>query len=142
MASHLNLKGFVEYVDKLKQNNYDVISVGKITDIFNGCGITESIKTKDNFDGILKILNVKENEILTDIPTYTVDGFEFTGWSLDRKTKYDLNKGITSDLKLHPLLEEVKIAKKRGCTKCATVASLIYISAITSFALMILKKRK
>jgi len=44
-------------LDKLKQNNYDVISIGKISDIFNGCGITKSIKTKDNFDGILKILN-------------------------------------------------------------------------------------
>ena len=45
-------------LDKLKQNNYDVISIGKISDIFNGCGITKSIKTKDNFDGIIKILNI------------------------------------------------------------------------------------
>ena len=44
-------------LDKLKQSNYDVISIGKISDIFNGCGITKSVKTKDNFDGIMKILN-------------------------------------------------------------------------------------
>jgi len=44
-------------LDKLKGNNFDVISIGKISDIFNGCGITKSIKTKDNFDGIIKILN-------------------------------------------------------------------------------------
>lgn len=49
-------------LDKLKQNNYDVISIGKISDIFNGCGITKSIKTKDNFDGILKILNTINSE--------------------------------------------------------------------------------
>jgi len=44
-------------LDKLKNNNFDVISIGKISDIFNSCGITKSIKTKDNFDAILKILN-------------------------------------------------------------------------------------
>jgi len=49
-------------LDKLKQNNYDVISIGKISDIFNGCGITKSIKTKDNFDGIIKILNIIDSD--------------------------------------------------------------------------------
>ena len=44
-------------LDKLKKNNYDVISIGKINDIFNGCGITQSIKTTDNLDGITKIIN-------------------------------------------------------------------------------------
>lgn len=42
-------------LDYLKESNYDVISIGKISDIFNGCGITKSIKTKDNLDGINKI---------------------------------------------------------------------------------------
>ena len=44
-------------LDKLKANGLDVISIGKISDIFNGCGITKSTKTKDNLDGILKILD-------------------------------------------------------------------------------------
>lgn len=39
-------------LDALKENNYDVIAIGKISDIFNNCGVTESIKTKDNTDGI------------------------------------------------------------------------------------------
>jgi len=43
-------------LDNLKNNDYDVISIGKISDIFNGCGITKSTKTKDNLDGIQKIL--------------------------------------------------------------------------------------
>lgn len=42
-------------LDNLKENNYDVISIGKISDVFNNCGITKSIKTKDNLDGINKI---------------------------------------------------------------------------------------
>lgn len=44
-------------LDHLQNNNYDVLSIGKIKDIFNNCGITKSIKTKDNLDGIKTILN-------------------------------------------------------------------------------------
>lgn len=43
-------------LDNLKENDYDVIAIGKISDIFNNCGITKSIKTKDNTDGIEKII--------------------------------------------------------------------------------------
>lgn len=39
----------------LNEKKYDVISIGKIADVFNNSGITESIKTKDNMDGIIKI---------------------------------------------------------------------------------------
>lgn len=42
-------------LDYLKQNQYSVIAIGKISDIFNNCGITESTKTKDNLDGINQI---------------------------------------------------------------------------------------
>lgn len=49
-------------LDALKENGYDVISIGKIADIFNQCGITESIKTKDNVDGIETILRVMEQD--------------------------------------------------------------------------------
>lgn len=45
-------------LDILKENGFDVISIGKIADIFNNNGITESIKTKDNMDGIDKLLEV------------------------------------------------------------------------------------
>lgn len=39
-------------LDKLKTNRYDVISIGKISDIYNNCGITKFTKTKSNIDGI------------------------------------------------------------------------------------------
>ena len=45
-------------LDNLKNYGYDVIGVGKISDVFNGCGITKSIKTKDNLDGIQKTLEL------------------------------------------------------------------------------------
>ena len=49
-------------LDNLKNNNYDVITIGKISDIFNNNGITESIKTKDNLDGINKIIEVLKKD--------------------------------------------------------------------------------
>lgn len=47
-------------LDTLKENGYDVISLGKISDIFNNCGITKFSKTKDNLDGIKKIIKVEQ----------------------------------------------------------------------------------
>lgn len=49
-------------LDNLKNNNYDVITIGKISDIFNNNGITKSIKTKDNLDGINKIIQVLKKD--------------------------------------------------------------------------------
>ena len=39
-------------LDFLKQAGYDVLSVGKINDIFSGCGITEVLKSKSNAEGM------------------------------------------------------------------------------------------
>lgn len=39
-------------LDIAKKEGLDVIAIGKIEDIFNGQGITESIHTEDNMDGI------------------------------------------------------------------------------------------
>lgn len=49
-------------LDNLKDNNYDVISIGKISDVFNNCGITKGIKTKDNSDGINKIIEMVKTD--------------------------------------------------------------------------------
>lgn len=49
-------------LDYLKENNYSVISIGKINDIYNGCGITESHKSVSNHNGmeILKECTAKD----------------------------------------------------------------------------------
>jgi phosphopentomutase len=47
-------------LDKLKENGKDVIAVGKISDIFNGHGITEAVRTKSNMDGVDQLLKVME----------------------------------------------------------------------------------
>ena len=43
-------------LDQLSANGYDVLSVGKIIDIFAEKGITEYVRTTDNADGIAKTL--------------------------------------------------------------------------------------
>lgn len=45
-------------LDSLKDSNYDVISLGKINDIFDTEGITRAIKTVSNHDGMEKIIEL------------------------------------------------------------------------------------
>ena len=46
----------VTMLDQLKENGKSVIAVGKIYDIFAGCGITEHVYTKSNAEGIEQTL--------------------------------------------------------------------------------------
>lgn len=55
------LKPFGKTVlDHLKSSGFDVISVGKINDIFDGEGITEAYKSKSNEDGMKKTIELTE----------------------------------------------------------------------------------
>lgn len=49
-------------LDHLKEGGKDVVAVGKINDIFNGQGITESVRTESNMDGVDKLLQVMDKE--------------------------------------------------------------------------------
>ena len=49
-------------LDSLKDNGKDVIAVGKINDIFNGQGITDSVRTKSNMDGVDQLLKVMKRD--------------------------------------------------------------------------------
>lgn len=49
-------------LDKLKEKGFDVISVGKIADIFAHKGITESNFTSDNFDGMRKLSEIVKRD--------------------------------------------------------------------------------
>lgn len=49
-------------LDDLKENGKDVIAVGKIHDIFNGMGITRSIHTESNEDGMNKTIQLAKEE--------------------------------------------------------------------------------
>jgi len=49
-------------LDVLKENNYDVISIGKINDIFAGCGITRAIKSKSSVNGMEQAIEVADED--------------------------------------------------------------------------------
>src|SRR5699024_4463955 len=49
-------------MDELKEGNYDVISLGKISDIFDGEGITQSLRTESNDDGMKKLLETLDED--------------------------------------------------------------------------------
>ncbi len=61
-------------LNHLEDNQFDTIAVGKISDIFNGQGITEKIKTTSNMDGVDKTIEVlKRDDINGLIFTNLVD---------------------------------------------------------------------
>lgn len=72
-------------LDSLKDNGKDVIAVGKINDIFNGQGITETVRTKSNMDGVDQLLNVMDKD--------------FTGLSFTNLVDFDALYGHRRDTK-------------------------------------------
>lgn len=52
----------VTAMDILKENNYIVSCVGKINDIFNGVGVTETVHTSSNSDGMTKTIDIAKSE--------------------------------------------------------------------------------
>ena len=68
---------------EMKDAGLDVIAIGKISDIFNGDGVTESIRTKDNTDGMDKMVEVA--------------GRDFHGMSFLNLVDFDANFGHRRD---------------------------------------------
>ena len=49
-------------MDELKDAGYDVLAIGKISDIFDGEGVTKSFRTVSNMDGMDKLLETINQE--------------------------------------------------------------------------------
>ncbi|MCR8635136.1 phosphopentomutase [Paenibacillus radicis (ex Xue et al. 2023)] len=49
-------------MDHLVKAGYDSIGIGKISDIFAGLGVTESLKTKSNQDGVDQLIKVMQQD--------------------------------------------------------------------------------
>jgi phosphopentomutase len=49
-------------MNELKDSGVDVLAIGKISDIYDGEGITEAIRTTDNDDGVTKLLKTMKKE--------------------------------------------------------------------------------
>ncbi len=52
----------ITMLDQLKNSGFDVISIGKIVDIFSGRGITEFVRTSGNADGIRQTVQWMEKD--------------------------------------------------------------------------------
>ncbi len=60
-------------MQKLQENNLNSIAIGKIADIFNGVGVTTSIKTTSNMDGVDKTIDELKKDYAGFIFTNLVD---------------------------------------------------------------------
>ncbi|KXH82063.1 phosphopentomutase [Sporosarcina sp. HYO08] len=49
-------------MNELADAGHDVIAIGKIADIYNGEGVTESVRTVSNMDGVDKLVDVMQRE--------------------------------------------------------------------------------
>ena len=72
-------------LDVLVKEGFDVISIGKINDLFAGRGITESNPTKSNEDGIDKLISVMDRD--------------FKGLCFVNLVDFDMKYGHRNDIK-------------------------------------------
>ena len=52
----------VTVLDEMKKAGYDVISIGKINDIFNTMGITKAIKSKSSVEGMQQTIDIAKED--------------------------------------------------------------------------------
>jgi len=52
----------VTVLDEMKKEGYDVISIGKINDIFNTMGITRAIKSKSSVEGMKQTIDIAKED--------------------------------------------------------------------------------
>ncbi len=92
-------------LDFLKEANYDVISVGKIYDIFDSEGISESNRTVSNEDGMIKTINLMDKPFNGLLFTNLVDFDALWG---HRRDPEGYGKGLEDfDVQLGELLKKV-----------------------------------
>lgn len=97
-------------LDELSENNYNVIVIGKINDIFDGTGINKSIKASNNMEAINKLTDIMDKSFtglcmvnLADFDslyghTRDVDGYAKALEELDVEMPMILNKLELDDL--------------------------------------------
>ncbi|MCY1152200.1 MAG: phosphopentomutase [Sphaerochaetaceae bacterium] len=90
----------------LKENGYDVISVGKIFDIFDGEGLTESNKSKSSVHGMEQTIEIAKRDFSGLCFTNLVD-FDAL-WGHRRNPQGYAQEIERFDVKLGELLKELK----------------------------------
>lgn len=95
------LKPFGEtYLDALKEGGFDVISVGKINDIFDGEGITQSHKSKSSVHGMEQTIEIADQDFnglcfvnLVDFDALWGHRRDAVGYAKEIE-KFDVNLGV------------------------------------------------
>ncbi len=54
-------------LDNLKESGFDVIALGKISDIYNGCGITKSVRQASNQEGMEHMIEIAKTGNFTGL---------------------------------------------------------------------------
>ena len=94
-------------LNALKENGYDVISVGKIRDIFDGEGITEAYKSKSSVHGMEQTIDIAKNEDFTGLCFINLVDFDAL-WGHRRNPEGYAKEVENFDVKLGELLQDLK----------------------------------
>ena len=86
-------------LDELKDAGYSVVSIGKIKDIFNGCGITEGYKNLSNHNGMEHAFEVAKKDFTGLVFSNLVDFDALYGHRRDPKGYHDAIEEFDNDLK-------------------------------------------
>jgi len=93
-------------LDSMKEAGYDCISIGKIVDIFNNCGITRAIKSKSSHEGLQQTIEVAKEDFNGICFTNLVD-FD-AKWGHRRDPEGYAKELVDFDDNLPILLEQLK----------------------------------
>lgn len=93
-------------LDALKENNFDVISVGKINDIFDTEGITEAYKSKSSVHGMEQTIEIADKNF-TGLCYVNLVDFDAL-WGHRRDPKGYAEELEKFDVKLGEFLEKLK----------------------------------
>ncbi len=93
-------------LDFLEEGGYDVVGFGKIEDIYDGEGITESYRQEDNVDGMNNYIAYAKNDFKGLAFLNLVDFDAKYGHRRDPKGYKEALE--TFDAQLKPLMEEIK----------------------------------
>lgn len=94
-------------LDDLKDADFDVISVGKIIDIFDGQGITESHRSKSNFHGMEQTIELVKNKDFEGFLFVNLVDFDAL-WGHRRNPQGYADQLIEFDAQLGELLPFIK----------------------------------
>lgn len=93
-------------LDSMKEKGFDVISIGKIVDIFNNCGITRAIKSKSSHEGLQQTIEVAKEDFNGICFTNLVD-FD-AKWGHRRNPEGYVKELVDFDENLPDLLNNLK----------------------------------